>query len=57
MRNAGTETLVIKRLSDDRHDWIGSIVVDYAQPTNIERHTSRVCCTRWRMTYNIPFQR
>ena len=36
MRNAGTETLVIKRLSDDRHDWIGSIVVDYAQPTNIE---------------------
>ena len=40
MRNAGTETLVIKRLSDDRHDWIGSIVVDYAQPTNIELHTS-----------------
>lgn len=36
MRNAGAETLVIKRLSDDRHDWIGSIVVDYSQPTNIE---------------------
>lgn len=36
MRNAGAETLVIKRLSDDRHDWIGSIVVDYAQRTDIE---------------------
>lgn len=36
MRNAGAETLVIKKLSDDRREWIGSIVIDYAQRTGIE---------------------
>ena len=33
--NVGTESLIIKHLSDDKSDWIGSIVVDYMHETNV----------------------
>lgn len=33
--NIGTESLFIKQLSDERNDWVGSLVVDYLHKTDI----------------------
>ena len=33
--NIGTEALFIKQLSDERNDWVGSLVVDYLHKPNI----------------------
>lgn len=33
----GSETVIIKRLSDNKHDWVGSIFVEYTKKTNINK--------------------
>lgn len=33
--NAGSDSLIIKKLEDDQHDWVGSLVVDFMGETNI----------------------
>ncbi len=35
LHNAGTATIIIKRLMDG-DDWVGSLIVDFAQPRDIE---------------------
>lgn len=39
--NIGTESLFIKQLSDDRNDWVGSLVVDYLHITTISPDYAR----------------
>lgn len=33
----GSEIVIIKRLSDNKHDWVGSIFVEYTKKTNINK--------------------
>lgn len=33
----GSETVIIKRLSDSKHDWVGSIFVEYTKKTDINK--------------------
>lgn len=33
--NIGTDSLIIKHLEDDKNDWVGSLVVDFMEPTDI----------------------
>ena len=37
----GTQRCFIKRLSDQRHDWVGSIFVEYTRPTEITSEAAR----------------
>ena len=40
--NIGTESLFIKQLSDERNDWVGSLVVDYLHKTDIAPDYARI---------------
>lgn len=37
----GTTNAIIKRLSDNRHDWVGSIFCEFTQPMNISEEDAK----------------
>lgn len=39
--SCGTTSVIVKRLSDNKHDWVGSIVCEYTDPMEISEEESK----------------
>lgn len=39
--SCGTTSVVVKRLSDNKHDWVGSIVCEYTDPMEVSEEESK----------------
>lgn len=52
----GTKNVIIKRLSDNRHDWVGSIFCEFTYPMKITQEDSQKILDKAAMTiqYIIP---
>lgn len=39
--SCGTTSVIVKRLSDNKHDWVGSIVCEYTDPMEVSEEESK----------------
>lgn len=39
--SCGTTSVIVKRLSDNKHDWVGSIVCEYTDPMDVSEEESK----------------
>lgn len=39
--SCGTTSVIVKRLSDNKHDWVGSIVCEYTDPMEVNEEESK----------------
>ena len=52
----GCEAAVVKRLNDNKHDWVGSIFCEFTRPIDVSEDEAREIMHRWAMTiqYLLP---